>query len=69
MNLTDGKLTLSEILLIVLVGVLLFANPYTRGLILFILPLGSGVDDLVFIMLIVAAVVLGLVQYIRKRRE
>lgn len=69
MNFADGKLTLVEVLVIVVVLALLFANPMTRGMILFLLPLGSGVDDLIFIVLLVLAVVLGLVHFIRKRRQ
>lgn len=47
---------------LVVLGVLIFvmANPLTRQLVLWILPLGSGIDDLVFfvLLLMAAAVIL-----------
>lgn len=35
--------------------ILLFWIPFTRKVILFLLPLGSGVDDLVFFVLLIVA--------------
>jgi len=47
---------------------LLFWNPFTRSIILFILPLGSGMDDLIFIAALIAAIVFGAFWYFRKRK-
>ena len=38
--------------------ILLFWFPFSRRVILFLLPLGSGIDDLVFFVLLIAAAVL-----------
>jgi len=51
---------------IALVILFLFWNPMTRAVILFILPLGSGVDDLV---MIAAAIVALAVWGIKKLKE
>jgi len=47
----------------------LFANPYTRMFILWLLPLGSGIDDLVEIIAIIIAIVFGVYYYIRRKRN
>jgi len=44
-------------------------NPITRQVVLFLLPLGSGVDDLVFIIAIVFAIVLRLILVIKEKRN
>ena len=44
-------------------------NPTTRSIILIILPLGSGVDDLVFFCVLVAGGVIGTIYYLKKRKE
>ena len=51
------------------IAVLLLWNPATRSVILFILPLGSGVDDLVFFGVLLAGGVLGTIYYLKKRKE
>ena len=56
----------TKTLVIALVILLLFWNPMTRAVILFILPLGSGVDDLV---MIAAAVVAFAVWGIKRLKE
>lgn len=38
--------------------ILLFWFPFSRRVLLFLLPLGSGIDDLVFFVLLIAAAVL-----------
>lgn len=38
--------------------ILLFWIPFTRKIFLFLLPLGSGIDDLVFFVLLIIACVL-----------
>lgn len=47
----------------------LFWNPATRQIILFILPLGSGVDDLVFLILAVVTIIFGLAYYAKRKKE
>ena len=49
--------------------VLLFWNPFTRQIILFLLPLGSGVDDLVFYILVVLTIVFGVFNYFQKEKD
>jgi len=56
----------TKTLVIALVILFLFWNPMTRAVILFILPLGSGVDDLV---MIAAAIVALAVWGIKKLKE
>ena len=41
---------------------LLFIMPFTRQIILFILPLGSGVDDLIFFVLLLLAFLVFLIR-------
>lgn len=45
-------------LIAILILMWLFIFPPTRQVILFILPLGSGIDDLIFFMLLFVAVIL-----------
>ena len=51
------------------IAALLFGNPMTRSIILWILPLGSGIDDLIFLALLILAVVAGLVYSRKKHNE
>lgn len=44
---------LKTVIILSLIAVL-FVNPITRSIILFILPLGSGIDDLIVFVLIIA---------------
>lgn len=37
-------------------------NPLTRQIIVIVLPLGSGIDDLIIVVLVILAVVIGFVQ-------
>ena len=46
----------AKTLITLCVLMLIMANPFTRQLVLLILPLGSGVDDLIFLILLFAAV-------------
>ena len=48
---------------------LLFWNPATRNIILFILPLGSGIDDLIFLLALLFAGVFGVFFIMHKRKE
>lgn len=48
----------SKVMLVVLALIILFFIPITRSIILFILPLGSGLDDLVFFALLFVAAIL-----------
>ena len=48
---------------------LLFWNPLTRQLILWILPLGSGMDDIVFIVLLVIGLTIATVRVIKFHGE
>ena len=48
----------------------LFWNPYTRQVILFLLPLGSGVDDVIFWFLaILTGVVWIFLQFLNKEKN
>lgn len=47
----------------------LFVNPITRNIILFILPLGSGFDDLVEIVVIFIAIVVFLIGLFDKKGD
>lgn len=47
---------------------LLFWNPATRSVILFILPLGSGIDDLIFMVAALFATVFGVFFFLHKRK-
>lgn len=49
---------LARWILILAVVVFVFANPITRAVVLFLLPLGSGVDDFIEVIAIIALVVL-----------
>lgn len=51
-------------LIAVLVLMWLFIFPPTRQMILFILPLGSGIDDLIFFVLLFVALILVLLKII-----
>jgi len=51
------------------IAALLFGNPMTRSIILWILPLGSGIDDLIFLALLILAVVAGLIYSRKKHNE
>ena len=57
-----------DVLIMVAVALFLLWNPFTRQAILFVLPLGSGIDDLVFLVLLAVTLVFGLVYYIQRRR-
>lgn len=60
------KITIiASILLIVAV---LFWNPFTRQVILFLLPLGSGLDDIIFIFCLVAGGVLMLIRFLAGKK-
>lgn len=48
----------SKVMLVILTLIVLFFIPITRSIILFILPLGSGVDDLLFFVLLFVAAIL-----------
>lgn len=49
----------TKVVIILLSLILLMLIPFTRAALLFILPLGSGIDDLIFfILLILLAIVL-----------
>ena len=47
--------TITKTLIFLMTAIILMANPWTRQMILFILPLGSGIDDLVFFVLLFLA--------------
>jgi len=59
----DDKGKVGRIALILAIVALLFWNPMTRSIIVFILPLGSGYDDLIFIAALVFAIIFGIVYY------
>lgn len=44
----------AKVLIVLCVLALLLANPLTRQMILLILPLGSGIDDLIFFVVLAA---------------
>lgn len=44
----------TKVLIVLCVLALLLANPLTRQMILLILPLGSGIDDLIFFVVLAA---------------
>jgi len=53
----DGQRKLSnwaKTMIVLCVLLLLLANPVTRQMILLILPLGSGIDDLIFFVVLAA---------------
>ena len=54
---------------VALLVAVLFWNPFTRSVILFILPLGSGIDDLIFIAALILAAVFSVIWYLQKRKE
>jgi hypothetical protein len=60
---------MKKALVVLAVLLLLFWNPRTRAFLLFLLPLGSGVDDLVFLVLLAVVGVLALVIYVKGRKE
>jgi len=51
------KRLITGIAVAALIIALLFWNPTTRSVILIILPLGSGIDDLIFLAALILAVV------------
>ena len=57
----------SKVMLVVLTLIILFFIPFTRSIILFILPLGSGVDDLIFFALLFVAFFLLLMKILPDR--
>ena len=57
----------SKVMLVVLTLIILFFIPFTRSVILFILPLGSGVDDLIFFALLFVAFILLLMKILPDR--
>ncbi|MFP4346593.1 MAG: hypothetical protein ACLFU8_18055 [Anaerolineales bacterium] len=50
--------------LIALLVAFVMWNPVTRQIVLFILPLGSGIDDLVFITALVVAIIIWVIRRI-----
>ena len=48
---------------------LLFWNPVTRSIIILILPMGSGVDDAIFIAALIGFVAFGIWWLLNKRKE
>lgn len=53
---------LTKVMLVIGVGVILLWHPVTRRIILLILPLGRGVDDLLFWLLLAAFCMLAFVK-------
>lgn len=51
-----------KVVLVLLVLALLLRNPVTRAIILFILPLGRGVDDFLFVALLVIALTIAFIK-------
>ncbi len=51
-----------KIALVAIVLAFLFWNPITRRAILWLLPLGSGIDDLIVILCLVVAIVVAFVR-------
>jgi len=60
---------MKKALVALVVLLILFWNPRTRAVLLFLLPLGSGVDDLVFLVLVALVGVFALTVYIKERKE
>lgn len=52
----------AKTMIVLCVALLLMLIPFTRSIIVFILPLGSGMDDLLFFILLFAAVVVFLIR-------
>lgn len=52
----------AKTLIVLCLLLLLMINPFTRQLILFILPLGSGIDDLIFFILLFVTLVVFLIR-------
>lgn len=52
----------AKTLIVLCTAMLFMAIPFTRHLLLFILPLGSGVDDLIFFVLLFLAVTVFLIK-------
>lgn len=50
----NGLSNWTKVLIVLCVLALLLANPVTRQVILLILPLGSGIDDLIFFVVLAA---------------
>lgn len=63
-----NKKVVRTVLIAAFIIAILFWNPFSRSVILFILPLGSGIDDLVFIAALVVAAVFGVFHLNGKRR-
>jgi len=55
----------------ILIAILVLAlwNPYTHQLIVWILPLGSGFDDLVFVLLLIVGLTILVVRGIKLHKE
>jgi membrane protease YdiL (CAAX protease family) len=55
----------------ILVAILVLAlwNPYTRQTIIWLLPLGSGFDDLVFVLLLIVGLTILVVRGIKLHKE
>lgn len=54
-------------MLILFLLLLLMLNPLVRQIIMFILPLGRGIDDLIFLVVFCAAVVVALARVLTVR--
>jgi Na+/serine symporter len=48
---------------------LLFWNPYTRAVLLWLLPLGSGYDDLLFVLAAIVAIAVYVTKAIKAHKE
>ena len=64
-----GEMKLEKWLMGIVIAVLVFGNPIGRQIVLWILPMGSGIDDLIFLVLLALAVPVGLVYWRRKHNE
>ncbi len=57
----------AKAMIVLCVLLVLMINPLTRKVIFLILPLGSGIDDLVFLVVLFAAVVVALMRFLPVR--
>lgn len=64
---SSGGEKIGRIAIIATVIALLFWNPYTRAVILVILPLGSGLDDVIFLLALSVAVTLWVIKFLRRK--
>ena len=55
----------AKTMIVLVVVMFLLINPVTRGIIMVILPLGSGVDDLIFLVVFFVAMVLLLIRILQ----